>query len=399
MSDRHVIKGRGKRRGQYLCWARRASTEKATEDGFVWLPEQRKACRWADPRYIWHTWATDRARLHNGYFVKLVAPPAIVERVDELRTYISNHAAGAAEKLACYWLSEDSGNNYCHDCIVKLADAEPAVEDAEDNDHDDDDDAIDGGFDIDHDSPPYCETCGATLSGHLTEYGVDQEIEALTGDCAPTFDDVEGWSKLDAALVNVSNDDPRWRKITFVVEAARKGEQEAAEAARALAATPGMTEARTGLVSLLAARAVQKASEPSYRLWDEIATYQALVLSSDDMARHVRRSFLALEKRLTKEARIFADCFGFRSYWSGGLFMIEGRDGAHHWPFVVQAEQYRLWNPPAFQEGRAYMMHSCPSGNPKWPHNRDANPYPKGSEERTQWDCGYIGSIKDRGGR
>jgi hypothetical protein len=32
------------------------------------------------------------------------------------------------------------------------------------------------------------------------------------------------------------------------------------------------------------------------------------------------------------------------------------------------------------------------TGDPKGPHHRDANPYPRGSEEHQAWDCGYIGA-------
>lgn len=87
--DRHVIKGRGPHRGKYLCYARHAATLDATNDGFVWLDDQRKAARWADPKYNQGTWATERARIHNGYFVKLVAPKAVVARVDDLKAYIA----------------------------------------------------------------------------------------------------------------------------------------------------------------------------------------------------------------------------------------------------------------------------------------------------------------------
>jgi hypothetical protein len=52
--------------------------------------------------------------------------------------------------------------------------------------------------------------------------------------------------------------------------------------------------------------------------------------------------------------------------------------------------------PPAFEEGRAYMLHPCPSGDPEWPHRRDANPYPEGSDEHDAWDAGYISAPKDR---
>lgn len=117
--DRHVIKGRGEHRGRYLCWGRQAPELAATADGFVWLKDQRKAARWPDPRYSGETWATDRARIHSGYFVKLVASKAIIERVPELQAYIYSHAARASRPLACYWFDgefNEAGDDYCRDC-------------------------------------------------------------------------------------------------------------------------------------------------------------------------------------------------------------------------------------------------------------------------------------------
>src|SRR6185295_4723216 len=101
----------------------------------------------------------------------------------------------------------------------------------------------------------YCATCEARLSGNLTESGADAEI----GECEPTWDDANGWDHLDDALVNVADDDPRWRAIAKVIEAARRMEWAHDEAKAELTASPGMTEARTSLLGLLAARAVQKA--------------------------------------------------------------------------------------------------------------------------------------------
>lgn len=389
--DRHVIKGRGPNRGKYLCWARMAPDVKPTDDGFVWLAEQRKAVRWDDPKYRGHTWATERARLHNGYFVEMIAPRAVVERVDELRDFIRSHAA-RDEKLACYWFDgdfHDAGENFCRDCAEKLVDEKYAADperfkelygecdDAEERY----DAAIDGGSDIDHDSPPRCETCGADLSGNLTEYGSDQEIEALTGDCAPTFDDAYGWSELDEALVNVSDDDPRWRRIARVVEAAKIEEQKAAEAAAALAASPGMSETRSSLLSLLDARKVQKAPEPSFRLWDDLLAWESTRGNLDEEER------AKAEKPLTAEAKRFAAALGFRAHWSGGLFDIEAPYGSYYWPFVVQREQYRLWRPRAYQEGEAYAAR-------RRSKHRDGNPYPEGSVESSQWDCGYMNAVE-----
>jgi len=250
--DRYIIKGRGKHRGKYLCWALTAPEQKATEDGFVWLPEQRKAVRWEDPRHSGRTWATERAMVHNGYFVRLTGSKALTgDTIAKLHGYIAEHAAGASEELPCHWFGDDfhdAGKDFCRDCAEKLVDEKYAAdpkrfenlygecEDAEERYSA----AIDGGFDTDHDSPPYCETCGAKLSGYLTEYGADQEIEALTDDCAPTFDDVDGWAKLGRAIINLSDDDPRWRRIVKVVEAGR------------------VAEARVGLLSLLSAREAQR---------------------------------------------------------------------------------------------------------------------------------------------
>jgi len=238
--NRHVIKGRGANRGKYLCWGRKAPEKQATEDGYVWLPEQRKAIRWADPHYSGHTLATDRALVHNGYFVKLVGPATLTRAVvDELREYIAERASDAIERLSCYWFAGDfcdAGADFCIDCARKLVDEKWAddpkrfvelyggCEKVEERYSA----AIDGGFDIDHDSPPRCRTCDAKLSGHLTDYAANEEIIALTGNCAPTFDDVECWAALDDAIANLSHDDPRWKKIAKVVDAARSAERSVA---------------------------------------------------------------------------------------------------------------------------------------------------------------------------
>ena len=393
--DRHVIKGRGENRDKYLCWARVAPAEKPTEDGFVWLAEQRKAVRWPDPRYSGHTWATARAKIHNGYFVKLVAPPVVTrELVDELRSFIAAHAAGAAEKLACYWFDgdfHDASDEFCRDCAEKLVDkkyaaARSAFEELYGECESDEERysaAIDGGFDTDHDSRPYCETCRAKLSGHLTDYGADEEIEALTTDCAPDFDDAEGWEALDDAIINLSDDDPRWRRIAKVVDAAREAERENEARLAALAAAPGMAEARGGLLSLLAARQEQKAPEPSYRLWPEFLRWRALPIKK---RLHPAKQRAAWEHSLWKEAKSFLALFGYQP--SGECF--KAPYGTYHWPFVVAIEQYRLWQTPAFVEGVKHKQAPWPPANPKRPAYRDANPYPEGTEEHTAWDAGYM---------
>lgn len=271
--NRYVIKGRGEHRGKYLCYARMAPDQKPTKDGFVWLPEQRKAARWEDPRYSGQTWATDRAALHNGYFVRLTAPKAIIERVPDLRAYIDAHASGADEELDCYWIHganekaaleaahaldytdwnadlDGEGTNFCGDCVDEVIDvlralirAKRPTKDTSDED-DDCDVERDGGWNIEHDSPPSCAKCGAKLSGNLTEHGAAEELNVLTDHATPDFDEPNGWRDFDNAIVNLPYDHPRWRKIAKVVDEACKA------------------ETRCAFLALLAARQEQKAPEP-----------------------------------------------------------------------------------------------------------------------------------------
>jgi hypothetical protein len=251
--DRHVIKGRGENRGKYLCYPRMAGLPPGGD--YVWLPEQRKAMRCADPRYNARTYVTEQARKHNGYFVKLVVSPDIRALVDGLQSFIAEHAAGASEKLPCHWFDgdfHDASYEFCLDCAKKLVDEKYAADpkrfvglyDVFETAEERYDAVIDGG-EIDHDSRPYCETCRAKLSGLLSESGADDEIDALTTDPIPSFDDAESWEALDDAIVNLSDDDPRWRRIARTVEAARKEE---------VAAMPG---ARTTLLGVFAARTMR----------------------------------------------------------------------------------------------------------------------------------------------
>lgn len=383
--DRHVIKGRGENRGKYLCYARMAGLEPGGgDDGFVWLPEQRKAARWKDPRYSGRTYATEIARKYNGYFVKLVARQGITrEMVDDLKAYISKHAEGAPERSACYWFNgdlRDASEEYCRDCAEQVVDEEYAKDSGRfekmvgecrtrEERHDA---AIDGGLDIDHDSPPYCERCGKDLSGSLTEYGADQELDALTSYDVDSKD-ARSWALLDLALVNVADDDPRWRHVARVVAAAQEQERQEAERLTALAVTPGMPEARASLVGLLAARAIQKAPEPSYRLWSEFLRWRALPF---EKRLHPSRKTEAWEKRLVNEATVF---LGLLGYERRGGDSFKAPYGTYYWPFVVNVEQHRLWRTPAFLEGQAQA-----------PRHRDANPYAKGTVEHDAWDGGYM---------
>lgn len=394
--ERHVIKGRGPNRGKYLCYARMDPSQKASADGFIWLSDQRKAARWENPKYNRHSWSTERARVHNGYFVELIAPKDIIGIVPSLKAYIDQHAAGAERALPCHWFGgdfHDAGEDFCWNCATEIVDKKYAAdpkrfeelygecEDEEDRHNT----AIDGGWDTEHDSPPFCETCGRKLSGNLTDYGSDEEIEALTTDCAPTFDDVEGWAALDLAITNIDDDDPRWRRIAKVVKRAHAAEQKQRDHEASLTASPGMMEARCELLSIFQARAVQKAPEPSFALWSEFLAWRKLSFEERDRSPEAR----ALEKRLIPAANSFASCLGFPAYWQNGSFIIKAPYGEYYWLFIVEIEQWRLWNLPAFQEGAAYALHPPPGDN----RYRGANPYPEGDERHDHWDAGYIGAL------
>lgn len=413
--NRHVIKGRGEHRGKYLCWARKAPNEKPTEDGFVWLPEQRKAARWEDPRYSGHTWATERARIHDGYFVRLTAPKAIIERVPELRSYIAEHADGAGEELACYWIHganekdareaadaidytdwnngpiDGEASNFCGDCVDDVIDALRALirtkRPTEETDVDECGIERDGGWDTEHDSTPYCAKCGAKLSGNLTNHGADEDLSVLTGEAAPDFDDPSAWDDLYSSITNLSDDDPRWRRIAKVVDAAREAERQHEERLAALAASTGMPEARCAFLALLAARQEQKATEPSFRLWDEMLAWHTRPVDARPDA----------PTAMIKEAKRFADVLGYQRYWSGSSFIIKAPYGDYHWPIIVEIEQWKLWKPAPFNEGRAFGL------DPQEPY-RAANPYDDRDGdyrapmtiEAKQWDAGYILGLHER---
>lgn len=278
--EQFVIKGRGENRGKYLCYSRMAGLPAGGEP--VWLPEQRKAMRHDHPTSRGSGWGyvQELATKHNGYFVRLVAKKHIIERVDELKAYISSHASDAAERPECYWLdgdwSGDEGLDYCWDCACKEVDdayAKDPKQFAELYGYADDDedetrpkdvedyygDAIRGGYSMDHDSMPYCERdgCGKSLDGTLTEYGADEEIRAYTTDYQPSFDNAEAWYCLDIAVMNIRNDDPMWNKIARVINAAMEQERKKAAHEAQLVASSGMTEVRSSLLGLLEARKAQ----------------------------------------------------------------------------------------------------------------------------------------------
>jgi hypothetical protein len=88
-----------------------------------------------------------------------------------------------------YWIS-GAAPDYCLPCCKKAArDAKREV---------------DGGFTTDHDSIPFCETCGVKLDGNLTACGIDEEIARAVLYPPSTPD---AWDDLDRALIDVRGED------------------------------------------------------------------------------------------------------------------------------------------------------------------------------------------------
>ncbi len=147
--------------------------------------------------------------------------------LESVRNFISERASLAVESRNAYWVHGASelrnincsgSDDFCFDCcnakVAEIVAKFPVESELAGI-------SVDGGFDTDHDSPPYCATCGCRLFGNLTEYGVEEELLALTTDCAPRFDDIEGWQSMYLATINTDDNDPIWSAIGGVVTAAR----------------------------------------------------------------------------------------------------------------------------------------------------------------------------------
>lgn len=337
-----------------------------------------------------------------------------------LLEFVRERSAGTPERLPCHWIGGtgdvkrfpyDGATDFCREC------AEAAIaefyEEHPDQRGDEDDEPtlfLDGGWNTEHDSPPYCEVCGDALDGSLTEYAVDQELEHFEEH--PADLDYPGeWAVLANALENLDDDDERWAWISEqVAEAQAELARRAAHEAD-LAAAPGMTDARAGLVSVLAARATSQANKPSFRLWDWLSELHGATAAERETPRWTARL-----RRMYDEAERFLANFG---YYRGGWDCFKAPYGTYTWRFIVEIEQHNLWATPAFIAGRDAPHTRCvervtranrrrhPRGHRRplfvtrcvvveHPEARDANPYPEGSEDHRAWDCGYIYATKDR---
>ncbi len=221
-----VIKGRGANRGKYLHWLR---PSRGAGLRVLWTRKQSAATRFGR-----HPEANREARDLGGYVVRLVAPKDIGARLPELRAVIRERAAEASEALDCHWVSgDDEAPDYCLACCEKevarvRADRVAAGEDAEEVE---DEIRVGGGYRTDHDSPPHCCECGAKLDGSLTDYGSDEEIDAYIGKDRRLLTSPDDWEALETALENLFDNDPRWRAIAKVVDAASAAQPAKAGAA------------------------------------------------------------------------------------------------------------------------------------------------------------------------
>lgn len=297
---------------------------------------------------------------------------------DESLSYILGRTAGAADALPCHWSNceeddwpHDAGANFCPEC------AEALIEEYREQ-HPEDDIRLDGGWASEHDSTPFCDICEEKLDGCLTEYGVERELEHFEQHPPSSAD---GWLELYEAVNSLDEDHDCWGWIAKLVRRAQAQERKARTRAARLAARPGMSGARYGLLAVLSARVASQAHKPSFRLWEEMREYLTLEVGERDTTAQLR----ARERRLHREAERFLGNFGYR--W-GSMNCFEAPYGELFWPFIVKCEQHRLWGSAAFHEGV--------SARKKRRANRA--PYPEGSIEREAWEAGYRCGVKRRPG-
>lgn len=105
--------------------------------------------------------------------VAALQPGPLRERVKKLEARLWE-VSSPPEKKACYWISgDDDGTNFCRNCCIREIRFRRATEKKRDL-------ILDGGFEIDHDSDPYCERCGVGLRGFFTDYCVTSMIDGYS---------------------------------------------------------------------------------------------------------------------------------------------------------------------------------------------------------------------------
>lgn len=142
---------------------------------------------------------------------------------DFIREYIAELAEGASEAAPCHWihganeiddLDCTEADDFCRPCAEKklaaFAEAHPdRAEAIAFNEY-----GVDGGWRTDHDSAPFCATCGVKLIGSLTDYGAHSELEHFEENYPR---DCEEWEALGNAIENLGEDDDGWNIVEEIV--------------------------------------------------------------------------------------------------------------------------------------------------------------------------------------
>lgn len=318
------------------------------------------------------------------------------DRREAIERFIHEHAAGAEDPPECHWFSGDApgweydaGQDFCSECaeaVLELFYEEHPELEERDEDGEVDREArtvqIDGGWSTDHDSLPFCEECGRRLTGHLTEYGVEQELEHFAekehyiGRGCP-----ETWAGLEVSLMNLADDDARWYDLEKLVEHARAEEQAAAQREAEVSAEPGITEARGDLVRVLAHRFEQLRPGPAFALWAELQEFLAVRYRD----REESPRWQAVERRLRRAAEVFLRQVGGIRY-AGGEF-AKAPYGEFWWTRVLETEVFKLWQHPAFLLGHAAEL---ARQSKRCAQQRLDPPYPEGSLEYRAWTAGEM---------
>jgi len=320
--------------------------------------------------------------------------PLPQEQHDAIVSFACERAATAPDPLPCHWIAGaseyegkdafpyDAATDFCRDCaeaVIELfyeqhPEQHPELDEFDDDGKPDEDARVlwlDGGWRTEHDNPPYCEECGARLAASLTRHGVDQELEHFLDLYPLGWGTPNEWADFANAIDDLPLDDVRWPRIAEIVAQAQREGAELAVREQARRTEPGMLDARAALLGLFVARAEQRKHTPSFRLWADLAAWVELDRAEreDGSLRH-----RALGRRLRREAEHFLSHFEGIHYAGGHI--ARAPYGNYWWPLIVEAEQFRLWQHPAFLEGQGAR-------------GREA-PYLDGSENARAWKAGRM---------
>lgn len=101
-------------------------------------------------------------------------------------TSLLNEVAEAPEMKSCYWIDgDDDGLEYCRNCAIReiRKRRKKGLRGL----------SLGGGYRTDHDHSISCHSCGVTLDGNLTEYGLSSEMAHFASHQDRSLGRCEAW--------------------------------------------------------------------------------------------------------------------------------------------------------------------------------------------------------------